>query len=314
MAEGTGRSQRFCPHCGTRARTDAAFCVSCGGRMEGGDGRGRTGRAAYGGGRHLELAQSAYRRSREAYQGAKTLPTSSVVVGYVLVCLALVLAQVLFLPTIITYFVFAVLTLGLGMFGLVRFTGATGKGNRRSPARRFGGLTAASKAVIAGATVLLLLFALLAPGASTVVSLCLFGIAFVAVVALLSLQRPVPKVLSSAFLVSFSALIVSVAAFGISESVNPYDAAGTDVLDSMVRGGMVDSDENIVAVEVRGEEATIVISSDAPGGYAESVCDFALGSAREFDNQAGIYEDYIGITQITVREEWRPWSAASCAL
>lgn len=314
MAEGTGRSQRFCPHCGTRARTDAAFCVSCGGRMEGGYGRGRTGRGAYVGGRHLELAQSAYRRSKEAYQRANTLPTSSVVVGYVLVCLALLLAQVLFLPAIITYFVFAVLTLGLVLFGLVRFTGATREGNRRGPVWRFGGLTTASKAMIAGVSVPLLLFALLAPGTSSVVSLCVFGIALVAVVAMLSLRKSLPKLLSSAFLVSFSALVISVVAFGIHESVNPYDAAGTDVLDSMVRGGMVDSDENIAAVEVWGEEATIVISSDAPGGYAESVCDFALGSALEFDNQAGIYEDYMGITQVTVREKGRPWSAASCSL
>lgn len=282
--------------------------------MDGGDGRGHTERGAHKGGGHLEFAQSAYRRSKEAYQGANALPASSVVVGYVLACLALLLAQVLFLPAIITYFAFAVLTLGLGLFGVVRFTGATRGGNLRGPARRFGGLTAASKAVIAGGSVLLLLFALLAPGASSVVSLCVFGIALVAVVVMLSLKRPLPKLLSSAFLLSFSALIVSVAAFGISESVNPYDAAGTDVLDSMVRGGMMESDENISAVEVRGEEATIVISSDAPGGYAESVCDFALGSALEFDNQAGVYEDYIGITQVNVREKWRPWGAATCSL
>lgn len=89
------------------------------------------------------------------------------------------------------------------------------------------------------------------------------------------------------------------------------DSSG--VLESMIRGGMVDSDSYIEDVRVSGESATIVVSSDASSGYAESVCYFALESAQAYDNQSG-YGDYLGITQVRVKKSWRPWSTASCSL
>lgn len=39
MSEGSGQPKRFCPNCGTQVRSNTVFCVSCGNRIEGSDGR-----------------------------------------------------------------------------------------------------------------------------------------------------------------------------------------------------------------------------------------------------------------------------------
>lgn len=89
------------------------------------------------------------------------------------------------------------------------------------------------------------------------------------------------------------------------------DSAG--VLESMVRGGMMDGDQAIEDVRISGESAVVVVASDVSEGYAQSVCDFALQSAQSYDSQSG-YGDSIGITQVSVKRPWRPWNSASCSL
>jgi hypothetical protein len=96
------------------------------------------------------------------------------------------------------------------------------------------------------------------------------------------------------------------------EGVSP-GTGSTESLEGMIRGGMIESDQNIHDVKISGSHATVIVSSEAPDGYAESVCDFALQAAQEYDNLAGS-EDYIGISEVSVKKTWRPWSAATCSL
>ncbi len=99
---------------------------------------------------------------------------------------------------------------------------------------------------------------------------------------------------------------------GANEAGSPSgDSAG--VLASMIRGGMMDGDQAIEDVRISGESAVVVVASDVSGGYAQSVCDFALEAALSYDNQSG-YGDSVGITQVSVKKPWRPWNETVCSL
>ncbi len=88
------------------------------------------------------------------------------------------------------------------------------------------------------------------------------------------------------------------------------DSAG--VLESMIRGGMMDGDQAIEDVRISGESAVVVVASDVSSEYAQSVCDFALEAAQSYDNQSG-YGDSPGITQVSVKKPWRPWNETGCS-
>lgn len=85
------------------------------------------------------------------------------------------------------------------------------------------------------------------------------------------------------------------------------------VLELMIRSGMADTDTTIRDVKISGETATVLIPSDAPDGFAESVCDFAVGPIQEYNSQVG-YDNSAEITQVRVKKPWRPWNAATCSL
>lgn len=186
------------------------------------------------------------------------------------------------------------------------------------------------KLVVVG-LVLLLILTVLSPLALIAAAL-LFGVSFIALI-IRVVQRGsirgwvIVAVASLASLFVFGGIsdaLYSTGFLGASNSASSYEVLeegeapiegdlGVSLLESMVRGGMVDSDQYVLDVRTSGESATVVISSDAPEGYAESVCDFALDAALEYDSQTG-YADYISITYVSVKKPWRPWSTASCSL
>ncbi len=97
------------------------------------------------------------------------------------------------------------------------------------------------------------------------------------------------------------------------EGGSSSEGGNAGVLESMLRGGMMDGDEAIEDVRISGESAVVVVASDVSEEYAQSVCDFALSSAQSYDSQSS-YGDSLGITQVSVKRPWRPWNAASCSL